>query len=456
MELEQLLEKMYSELTYPFLKNVPDERKEEFKRLYEQRILEQYSQILEDLTLETKEKQEETIRMLINKEKVRWANATFENKQQYFYVDDAYVKLCDLSNEVFEKVVEQYHNETADLIGIRYDEIISKANELLEKVDDYNKEFGRKAYSYLIIDLNYLFKKSDQLSLRFQDYIESNPTGTSSIGINTDKIVNVEEIVKQYESNPNDLVQKAELALAEQKYEETNELLEAFFRITEFQYKDNAENKYFRFNNPVEHLLYIQRFNPTANIHNINLDINKAFLLKSYVLCDQRRYKEALSYLDSAFAWNPIYVNAYLKQAKIYRELQEYDNWRDTLNKAYDFIYDAYSLQRYYRYLGYYYRTIGEYDVAKALHTLSYIYYPEEKNIIAIEEMAEEQGISVSAMEFEEIQKILGAKDIPIAANSKNVTILEIIYENSKDNEEVNKFAKSLLLGLTKDDKYAD
>lgn len=456
MELEQLLEKMYSELLHPFLKNVPDERKEEFKRLYEQRILEQYSQILDELTTAPIEKQEETIRMLINKEKMRWANATFENKQQYFYVDEEYVKLCDLSNEIFEKVIEQYHNETADLLGIRYDDIIRQANKLMEGIDDYNREFARKAYSYLIIDLNYLFKKSDQLSLRFQDYIESNPTGTSSIGVNTEKIANREEMVKQYESNPNDLVQKAELALAEQDYEDANDLLEAFFRITEFQYKDNAENKYFRFNNPVEHLLYIQRFNPTATIHNIDLDINKAFLLKSYVLCDQRRYKEALSYLDSAFAWDPIYVNAYLKQAKIYRELKDYDSWKETLNKAYDFIYDAYSLQRYYRYLGYYYRTMGDYETAKALHTLSYIYYPEEKNIVAIEEMAEEQGISVSGMEFDEIQKILNEKNIPISANTKNVTILEIIYENSKDNEEVNKFAKSLLFGLTKDDKYAE
>lgn len=316
MTLEEILEKMYAELLPGFLKNVPDNRKEEFTRLYEQKLLENYSLILNELTTATHEEQENTIRTLINKERIRWANATFENKQQYFYVDEEYVKLCDLSNEIFEKVIEQYHNETTDLLGISYDNVVKQANELLKGIDEYNKEFARKAYAYLMIDLNYLFKKSDTLSLRFQDYIESNPTGTSSIGISTDKLLNEEELVKSFESNPNELVKKAELALSEQEFEEANQLLDAFFRIVEFQYKDNATDKYFCFNNPVEHLLYIQRFNPEATIHNINLDTNKAYLLKSYVLSDQKRYREALSFLESAFAWNPIYVNAYLKQAK--------------------------------------------------------------------------------------------------------------------------------------------
>ena len=456
MTLEQLLEKMYAELIPTFLKNVPDDRKDEFKVLYEHRLLDNYSQMLNELTTAPVDEQENTVRMIVNKEKMRWVNATFENKQQYFYVDEAYVKLCDLSNEVFEKLIEQYHDETADLIGMNYDEVMRKANEYLEGCDEYNREFARKTYAYLTIDLNYLHRKSDTLSLRFQDYIESNPTGTSSIGINADKVKNTEELVKTFESNPNELVRKAELALAEENYEETNELLDAFLRIAEFQYKDTATDKYFCFNNSLEHLLYIQRYSPEAYIHNINLDTNKAYLLKSYVLSDQKRYREALSYLDSAYAWNPIYVNAFLKQAKIYRELGEYDNWRDTLHKAHDFIYDAYSLQRYYRYLGYYYRTMGDLETAKALHTLSYIYYPEEKNILAIEQMAEEQGVSVTGMEFEEIQRLLTEKNIPISANPINVTILEIIYENSKDNKEINDYAKSLLFGLTKSDKYAE
>lgn len=452
MELQRAITKMSEELLPDFLKNVPKTERENFEKLYVERITTYYGTALE-ANLENLTELDNLIRTLINKEKLHWANASFQNKKQYFLKDESFNLLQKLSEEVFEKVIDNYHHEDIDFRAFNYDEVIAQADQHLENIQEFNRELARKYYANLVIDMNYLYKQSDTISNRFRQYIESNAKEEEPKITNEDTI---DDIISKSEANPNDLVKEAEIALTNEDFKKANRLLDAFLNIVQYQYKDTKEDKYFCFNNSVEYLLYMTKFNPSETIHDIELNTNKAYLLKSYVLSDLKRYQEALSFLESAFAWNPIYVNAYLKQAKIYRSLKEYDKWLEKLNEAYEYIYDVHNLGRYYRYLGYYYTTIEDYKTAAALHTLSYIYNGNEKNINAIEEIAEVEGKDVEPIEFTDIQKVLAEKGIAISISANNAAILEAIYESSQDDKEMFDYVKSLLYGITKNDKYAE
>lgn len=452
MDLQQAILKMSEELLPNFLNNIPEEEKGEFEKIYLERLESNYGPALEE-NLQKENELENLIRTLINKEKIQWANASFQNKKQYFLVDENFNLLQKLSDEVFEKVIDNYHDENIDFRVFNYEDVIATADQYLENIKDFNKEMARKYYANLVIDMNYLFKQSDAISSRFRQYIENN---SKEEGTNIEKDDSVDNIIEKSEANPNDLIKEAEIALTNEDFKKANRLLDAFLNIVQYQYKDTKEDRYFCFNNSVEYLLYMTKFDPKETIHDIGLNTNKAYLLKSYVLSDLKRYQEALSFLDSAFAWNPIYVNAYLKQAKIYRVLKEYDKWYEKLNEAHEYIYDVHNLGRYYRYLGYYYTTKNDYKTAIALHTLSYIYNGNEKNITAIEDIASLEGKKVEPMEFAEIQEILTAKNIPISITATNAAILEAIYESSKDDKEMFDYVKSLLYGITKSDKYAE
>lgn len=456
MTLDDVMEKLFMELVPSFLANVPDDEKEDYEQYYKDLLTEKYSKILAESIVNDDIDTNDSIRIIVNKEKLLWANATFFNKRQYFNVDEEYHELTELSDEVFNKVIDFYDNGEVNLDDMPYEETINKASKLLDGVDESNIEMGQLQYDRIKTDLDYLYGKSEYISVRFSDYMESNPKGEKQFHI---KRKTVNEIMNKYISDPESIITRTESYINDKDYDGAISFIKAYLTILEERYQNTDFVRYYTFNNPIEQMLFIKKFNPEYRIEALPYNIAKAYMLYAYCLRMQGELEKALRVIDFSMEWNPVYGSALFEKAMILHEQGEIEQFHDVIKSSYEFLYGPHRLSRYYRNEGLYYLTIKDYHTANALYTYSKIFVPDD--VFAntaderIKQIMEEDSTITGPATYEEIIKVFKEKNIKLGIDSLPMSILQALFDDGKDrNTSLYKYTADLLYALTNDPKY--
>lgn len=167
------------------------------------------------------------------------------------------------------------------------------------------------------------------------------------------------------------------------KFIHENEIDKAFELVKELvndyennglEYKNDTENEYFCFDEPIEEILYIQFNNPEKTIRRNPFDYSILFYLYGSLLIEKDRIKEAREALLKAKRWNPASTTILFELAETYKMLGKFEEFYNITKESYKFIHRKKDLGRFYRNLGYYFVEKKEYETSANCYIYSKLY----------------------------------------------------------------------------------
>jgi tetratricopeptide (TPR) repeat protein len=172
-------------------------------------------------------------------------------------------------------------------------------------------------------------------------------------------------------------LEEAVFQISGQKYDRALELLESVIKEIEdghgerIFFLDDSVSEYRRFDNFLEEHIYRCLTDPQKDVRRIPEDYTNIYFRYGYLLYELQRYDEALAALKKAEAINPVRVDIQFEIAGIYKNLHDWEKFRDIAQKCLLLSYRSKDLARAYRYLGFYYVEQENYDLAVALLAFS-------------------------------------------------------------------------------------
>ena len=166
MENDELIQELVNDLR----KEVP-ENETELIESYKNYL---YFSVENTLNSDSKfiSKDKESIQSYLRFFSKTFMNYSLERKKQFLQMDKSFTRLRELSNEVFLKAQNALNGsaeESTDIIKYR-----EELNNLLEKVEPYNKVEAQKLVSEAMLDLNFISNPgNDVMSLRLGHFVSS-------------------------------------------------------------------------------------------------------------------------------------------------------------------------------------------------------------------------------------------------------------------------------------------
>ena len=244
----------------------------------------------------------------------------------------------------------------------------------------------------------------------------------------------------------NDLIQINE-------YEKANALLDKYIKET----LKNTENDppFLCFRDFIEYYAYFRKdflatkedviWSPTV--------LDRVYVMKAFINNEMGDFKNALININEAYNYNPLNTNILFEKAETHKLMGDYNKMLSAIKYAYEFIYNAYDLARYYMYYGLYYQMFGQVKVAYALYKLA-IFYDKDDELSKNEiDFLEKKYKRVKwPTSTKKIIKIITKEDINIGIKEENRRFL---YELSlikeiRENKELFNYLKKIKKGIDK------
>lgn len=231
--------------------------------------------------------------------------------------------------------------------------------------------------------------------------------------------------------------------IEKKKLKEAKEILLSYIKKTKDLYiKENAVN--YSFKNMIEFYLFVNTFKVEKQVYWINLKCDEAYRLLGYISVEEKKYEDALKYLNESFKYNPVNIDSFYEVVEVYKMSSNLEKMRKSIDDLYDYLYDSSSLARYYRNLGFYYIEKKNYDLAFSLYLISLEY---QYNNFALDEMLyirRKLNNPDFIIDKKDAIKIIENNDIKIGLADKNLKILKNLAKDSKLNEKNPEFIKNL------------
>ena len=170
-EIQMVNEKWFLEIlkavNLVFLKDVPEEMKDNLENLYKKNIETQYLSLIEKI--DSLEKFNKVLEYIVRVETELWGNASLEGKLSYLVKDAAYNDLNALSLKIFQLARERQEKQLI-LSDAEQNQFRKQLDDLLSKVMQMNQNRAKILYSEALLDLNYAYGLSEFTSLRLGSY----------------------------------------------------------------------------------------------------------------------------------------------------------------------------------------------------------------------------------------------------------------------------------------------
>ena len=230
----------------------------------------------------------------------------------------------------------------------------------------------------------------------------------------------------------NKKVKEANKLIIERKYKDAKIMLLDYINETKNLYSNNNEQINYSFNDIIQFYLFINIFKVDKQVLWINLMCDEAFRLLAYVSVEEKKYDEALNYLNSSLKYNPVNLASFFEIIETYKMSGNLDKMKETLDNVYDYLYNSSSLARYYRNLGFYYIEKEKYELAFCLYLISLKF---EQNNFALDEMLyirNKLNDPNFMIDNKQAIKILKENNINIGISDKNLRMLGNLVNQPK------------------------
>ena len=202
------------------------------------------------------------------------------------------------------------------------------------------------------------------------------------------------------------------------------------------QYDNNKQYELFSFDYYIESIIYNKAEAEHNNKKVLSVDDNFASLYYriSYIYVEKKEYLIALEYIKKALRWNPVSYPILSEYLGILINLNLYDEYINTINKLFKYVFTPEALAHCYRKLGLYYTEKKEFFLATALYQYSLQW---EYNDLALLEMQYIRTIVDKNFVFpkqEELIDILKEHKIPIEADNLILDVYRELIENDMGN----------------------
>lgn len=177
-------------------------------------------------------------------------------------------------------------------------------------------------------------------------------------------------------ANVNAVLNEIKSSIQKREFEKAKVFLEKLIEETEANplYPEDSEKKYFSFDNIVEFLLYVQKFNDKKDVEWVQYPYSEIYYLYGSLLIELGNMKEANKVLEKAIRWNPMSPGIYFEYGETWKKLGDMEKFLEVTKQTFKLAYTRKHLARAYRNLGYYYIEQQDYVVANGCYIWSLQY----------------------------------------------------------------------------------
>ncbi|MGN0666928.1 MAG: tetratricopeptide repeat protein [Huintestinicola sp.] len=239
-------------------------------------------------------------------------------------------------------------------------------------------------------------------------------------------------------------------------YKHGGDLFSAVIALLNERYDPDEEGSFQSFEQPLEHCIFLDEFNPEKPVRNTDLNVAEIYRAYGYCLIMQDRLDEAEFVLNTAVEWNPVSVGCLLELAELYRMKGMYTQFREQTDKAISYAFTEEDIARCYRNYGRWYAANNDIDTAAAMFYLSLEY---DDNILAkteISGLAEKYGGIPPCPSCDEIEDILIREKLQMGAGNIVLNAARNLGIRSMERHEypLAAYAYDILYRLSRDEKY--
>lgn len=235
-------------------------------------------------------------------------------------------------------------------------------------------------------------------------------------------------------------------------------ILKELLNTYKSEYIETETVKYMEFENILEYMTTIHSFCFDKNVEWTDFPVATIYYYLQYIAFEKRDFESFFKYAERAFNYAPLSLSSQFEIAEAYKQSGNLSAFKAETFKIYNNIFSTKNLARFYRNLGYYYVDKKYWEIAFALYILSLQY---EESIMAIKELDYIKKASNNhnlQLTRSQIEQLLDDFNIPKSISSKNMELLELIYEHEEEIKnkfpEFNQEISLRLLELTNDKKY--
>lgn len=158
--INTVIKKIYDSMIKIILRDIEPDYVEAICRKYMDTLVKRYSDIEFDV-----ENIDYVYKDLFEIEYIEWANMSADMKKHIFLTDVALNKIIDLASEAFKYAKDRLNNN-AVISKELADEYILKLKNLLNEVEDFNKNLAMWYISEASVDLDYASNQTENMSTR--------------------------------------------------------------------------------------------------------------------------------------------------------------------------------------------------------------------------------------------------------------------------------------------------
>lgn len=200
-----------------------------------------------------------------------------------------------------------------------------------------------------------------------------------------------------------------------------NEYLEGALNV----YKEDQITRYFTFKDIIEFYCSKEKLNIQKKAVWVDLRTDDAYKLLAYIASEEKKFSQAIEYLEKGLYFNPMNLGIRFEFAESYKMQKNLEKMYDSIKNIYDYIYDPSMLSRYYRLLGYYFIEKQNYDVAYSLYAISVYYENSEMAHHEINYIKQQTGNPNFEKTTSEILNLLKQHNIPTTISQSNLNQLK-------------------------------
>jgi hypothetical protein len=167
LENEKMMDLFLKEIIPAFCNNISSADEPVLVAAFEERMKELYGEIFKEAAGISNLRTEEVVALFADQEIRYWQNLSIEGKRMLLIKDQHFEELLSISLWVFEmacvKIEAGIENESHEAT---YDELLGKLQSSFGKVQSYNLIRAKHVFSEALQDLDYLFERTNKMSLR--------------------------------------------------------------------------------------------------------------------------------------------------------------------------------------------------------------------------------------------------------------------------------------------------
>ncbi len=214
-----------------------------------------------------------------------------------------------------------------------------------------------------------------------------------------------------------------------------HELLE-YIGETEDKLKKESTVRWVCFNHPLERYLYEYWNDCTADSYRICSEpLNHALKLTGEKYLSAEQPEQAENAYEEACLYAPADIDGAFGLAAAFRSQGKWQKMRDSVKKAYDYIFSKADIAQYYRYMGCYELEIYHPDIALALYRYSNLFSHSDT---ADEEIRflKEAGADMAEMTAEGLCEMVKKGNIPLQPDPASIGLAYKVGKMSISNGE--------------------